>query len=77
VATDDCLAAVGDGAIDLCEGHHAPCIAHGENREEGVGCQAGNDVGCCGAGGEIGQVKGIDCTLSLFGRRVMRVQPLV
>ncbi len=36
MATDDRAATVGDGAIDFCEGHHAPSIAHGDNGEKGV-----------------------------------------
>ena len=58
VATDDCAALVGNGAIGVCEGHRASSVAHGDNGEKGVGRQAGNDVSCSGAGGEIGQVKG-------------------
>jgi hypothetical protein len=33
VATDDGLAAVADGAVDLCEGYRASVIAHGDNGE--------------------------------------------
>ncbi len=58
MATDDCVAPVGNCAIEFCEGHRASGIAHGDNREKGVGPQAGNDVSCSGAGGEIGQVEG-------------------
>ncbi len=58
VATDDHAALVGNGAIDFCEGHHASGVAHGDNGEKGVGRQAGNDVSCSGAGGEIGQIEG-------------------
>ena len=36
VATDDDASTVGDGAVDLGEGHHASGIAHGDNGEEGV-----------------------------------------
>ena len=58
------------GAIDFCEGHCAPLIAHGDTREKGVGRQAGNDVGCSCAGWKIWQV--LDCTLSPLGRWAMR-----
>ncbi len=58
VATDDRAAPVGNGAIDFCEGHRASGVAHGDIGEIGVGYQAGNDVSCSGAGGEIGQVEG-------------------
>ncbi len=58
VATDDCVAPVGNGAIDFCEGRRASGIADGDNGEKGVGRQAGNDVSCSGTGGEIGQVEG-------------------
>jgi hypothetical protein len=33
VATDDDTATVGDGTIDLGEGHHASGIAHSDNRK--------------------------------------------
>ncbi len=58
VATDDRAAPLGNGAIDFCEDHHASGVAHGNNGEKGVGRQAGNDVSCSGASGEIGQVEG-------------------
>ncbi len=58
VATDDCAAPVGNGAIDFCEGHRASGIAHGDSGEKGVGRQAENDVSCSGTGREIGQVEG-------------------
>jgi hypothetical protein len=57
VATDDRAAPVGNGAFDFCEGHRASSVAHGDNGEKGVECQAGNDVSCSGTGGEIGQVE--------------------
>ncbi len=75
MATDDCAATIGDGAIDFCEGHHASGIAHGDNREKGVRRWAGNDVGCSGANGERGQVRVqvcVDCTLLLLGGQGMR-----
>jgi hypothetical protein len=37
MATDERAATIGDGAIDFCEGHRAPGIAHGDNGEKGVG----------------------------------------
>jgi hypothetical protein len=47
VFTEDHAAAIYNGAIDFCEGRCAPCIAHGgDNREKGVGRQAGDDMGC-------------------------------
>ena len=58
VATDDDAAAIGDGAVDLGEGDCASGIAHGDNGEEGVRCQSGNDVGRSSAGWEVGEVKG-------------------
>jgi hypothetical protein len=58
VATDDHAAPVDNGAIDFCEGHRASGVAYGDNRENGVGRQAGNDVSCSGTGREIGQVEG-------------------
>ncbi len=58
MVTDDCAAPVDNGAINFCEGHRASGIAHGDNREKGVGRQAGNDVSYSGAGREIRQVKG-------------------
>ncbi len=58
VATDDRAALVGNGAIDFCEGHRASSVAHGDNKEKGVGHQARNNVSCSGAGGEIRQVEG-------------------
>ena len=36
VATDDDAAMLGDGAVDLDEGHRASGIAHSDNGEEGV-----------------------------------------
>ena len=56
VSTDDCAAVIYNGAIDFCEGHCAPHIAHGDNREKEVGRQAGDDMGCSCAGWEIWQV---------------------
>ena len=38
VATDYDAATVGDGAVDLGEGHRTSCIAHSDNGEEGVRC---------------------------------------
>ena len=38
VATDDDVATVGDGAVDLGEGHRTSGIAHSDNGEEGVRC---------------------------------------
>ncbi len=58
VATDDRAAPVSNGAIDFFEGHRVSGVAHGDNGERGVGCQAGNDVSCSGTGGEIRQVEG-------------------
>ena len=52
VSTDDRAAAIYNGAIDFCEGHCAPRV-HGDNREKGVGRQAGDDMGCLCAGWEI------------------------
>ena len=56
VSTDDRAATIYNGAIDFCEGHCAPRVAHGDNREKGVGRQAGDDMGCLCAGWEIWQV---------------------
>jgi len=50
VSTDDRSAAIYNGAIDFCEGHCAPPVAHGDNREKGVGRQARDDMGCSCAG---------------------------
>jgi hypothetical protein len=36
VATHDCVVMVYNGAVDVCEGNRASCIAHCDNREEGV-----------------------------------------
>ncbi len=38
VATDDDAATVGDGAVDLGEGHRTSGIAHSDNGEEGARC---------------------------------------
>ncbi len=56
VSTDDRAAAIYNGAFDFCEGHCAPRIAHGDNREKRVGCQAGDDMGCSCTCWEIWQV---------------------
>ena len=56
VSIDDRSAAIYNGAIDFCEGHCAPPVAHGDNREKRVGRQARNDMGCSCAGWEIWQV---------------------
>ncbi len=56
VSTDYCPAAIYDGAIDFCERHGASRIAHCDNGEKGVGCEAGDDVGCSCAGWEIWQI---------------------
>ena len=53
VSTDDCPAAIYNGAIDLCEGHCASRVAHDNNGEKGVGCQAKDDMGCSCASWEI------------------------
>jgi len=56
VFTDDRAAAIYNGANDFCEGHGAPHVAHGDNREKGVGCQARDDMGCLCACWKICQV---------------------
>ncbi len=56
VSTDDCPAAIYNGAIDFCEGHCASRVTHDDKGEKGVGCQAGDDMGCSCAGLEIWQV---------------------
>ena len=49
-------AAIYNGAIDFCEGHCAPRVAHSDNREKGVGCQAGDYMDCSCADWEIWKV---------------------
>jgi hypothetical protein len=58
VSTDNGAAVIYNGAIDFCEGHCAPRVAHCDNREKGVGRQTGDDMGCLCTGWEIWQVKG-------------------
>jgi hypothetical protein len=56
MSTDYCPAAIYDGAIDFCERHGASRVAHCDNGEQGVGREAGDDVGCSCAGWEIWQI---------------------
>ena len=56
VSTDNRAAMMYNGAIDFCEGHCAPRVAHSDNREKGVGCQAGDYMDCSCADWEIWKV---------------------
>ena len=47
MSTDDRAATIYNGAIDFCEGHCAPRVAHGDNQEKGVGARPGMIWAAC------------------------------
>ncbi len=57
VATDDSAATIHDGASDLGEGDGTAGIAHCNDGQEGVQCEARDDVGISGSGWQLGEIK--------------------
>ena len=67
VRTQNRAPTIGNGAADFCEGNIAAGIAERDDRNQGVGCQVGDDVGSARGGREHGNVQ-----LARVGRRHTR-----
>ncbi len=57
VATDDSAAMIHDGTSDLGEGDGTAGIAHCNNGQEGVQCEARDDVGISGSGWQLWEIE--------------------
>jgi hypothetical protein len=57
VASDDSAATIHDGASNLGEGDGTAGIAHCNDRQEGVQCEARDDVGISGSSWQLWEIK--------------------
>jgi hypothetical protein len=57
VATDDSAATIHAGASNIGEDDGTAGIAHCNNGQEGVQCEARDDVGISGSGWQLGEIE--------------------